>query len=348
MQGTLAFPNLGEWRDAIYARIVQKVGARRYWEDWAEDIADIAARHTTRIKALLDDPALGVATEFDAFLQGLRRNLNDSISRDDAIDMLAQHLITRPVFDALFEDYSFTEHNPVSGAMQRMLGVLDAQHLDDENDTLKRFYDSVRIRVEGVDNAEGKQRIMAELYERFFKLAFPKTADQLGIVYTPTEIVDFIIRSVEHALQQEFGVSISDAGVHVLDPFTGTGTFITRLIQSGLVRPDDLARKYGSELHANEILLLAYYIAAVNIEATFHGVAGGDYTPFEGVVLADTFQMTEGDSTFDDVIFPSNNQRAAHQKGLDIRVIVGNPPYSAGQTSENDAAQSGTRRSTRR
>lgn len=336
VQGIFDFPNLGEWRDAIYAKIVKKVGDRRYWEDWAKDVSIIAGRHTDRIKGLLDDPAVNVNETFEDFLAGLRGNLNDSITRDDAVDMLAQHLITKPVFDVLFEGYSFAENNPVSMAMQAMLEVLDAQNLQHEQEGLAPFYESVRIRAEGIDNAEGKQRIINELYERFFKLAFPRVAESLGIVYTPVEVVDFILNSVEHVLRTEFGASISDPGIHVLDPFTGTGTFATRLLQSGLIHPDDLLRKYTEELHANEILLLAYYIAAINVEATFHGIAGGEYVPFKGIVLTDTFQMTEADDTMDEIIFPENNERVAAQKSLDIRVVVGNPPYSVGQGSEND------------
>ncbi|HZL05223.1 MAG TPA: DEAD/DEAH box helicase family protein, partial [Coriobacteriia bacterium] len=327
VQGELVFPDLGEWRDAIYAKIVQKVGSRRYWEDWAKDVAVIAEKHTTRIKALLEDPSLDVDAQFEAFLAGLRGNLNDSITRDDAIDMLSQHLVTKPVFDALFEDYSFAEHNPVSKVMQGMLDALEGQNLDAEVEPLERFYESVRLRAAGIDNAEGKQKIVNELYEKFFKTAFPKAAESLGIVYTPVEVVDFIIRSVEHLLREEFGASISDPGVHVLDPFTGTGTFIVRLLESGLIRPEDLLHKYTSELHANEILLLAYYIAAINIEATFHGIVtetdlDAGYVPFNGIVLTDTFQMTEAGDTMDQVMFPANNARAEAQKNLDIRVII--------------------------
>lgn len=336
-----------EWRNAILARIVTKVGSRRYWEQWAGDIAVIAERHTTRIRALLDDPSLGLANTFDQFLAGLRKNLNDSISRDGAIDMLAQHLITRPVFEALFSDYSFAEHNPVSKSMQAMLDALDEQNVDTEAATLEKFYESVRQRAQGIENAEGKQKIITELYEKFFKLAFPRAAKSLGIVYTPVEIVDFIIRSVDHLLRTEFGASLSDENVHVLDPFTGTGTFITRLLQSGLIPPENLLRKYTQELHANEILLLAYYIAAINIEATFHGLiatdgglgdteADGRYVPFEGIVLTDTFHLTEVGGFDDIVALPANSRRARVQRDLDIRVIFGNPPYSVGQTSGND------------
>jgi predicted helicase len=328
-----------EWREAIYAKIVTKVGERTYWETWARDVADIAERHVTRINALLADPSSDVQERFAEFVAGLRANLNDSITDKDAVDMLAQHLITRPVFDALFEGYSFAEHNPVSRVMQGMLDVLDEQHLDTEADTLEKFYASVRMRAKDIDNAEGKQRIVAELYEKFFKVAFPKVAESLGIVYTPVEIVDFIIASVEHVLRQEFGASISDKGVHVLEPFAGTGTFVTRLLQSGVIKRKDLTRKYLTELHANEILLLAYYIAAINIEATYHDIVGGEYTPFNGIVLTDTFQMTEAGDSMDELIFPDNNERVAKQKALDIRVILGNPPYSVGQGSQNDNNQ---------
>ena len=291
------FTGFEQWQDALYAKIVAKVGDRRYWEDWAKDIAEIADRHVTRIRAILDNPDLDVSAFFDRFHDGLRANLNDGISRDNAIEMLAQHIITRPVFDALFEGYDFAAHNPVSIVMQDMLDVLDEQGIDTEVESLEAFYESVRLRAAGIDNAEGKQRIITELYEKFFKNAFPKAAQSLGIVYTPVEIVDFILRSVEHLLQTEFGSSLNDDGVHVLDPFTGTGTFIVRLLQSGLITPENLLRKYTQELHANEINLLAYYVAAVNIEATFHGLHDPDstsYVPFDGIVLTDTFPDARG------------------------------------------------------
>jgi predicted helicase len=335
-QGVLNLDAIEEWREAIYAKIVQKVGDRRYWEDWASNVAEIAGRHTTRIRTLLSDRDSDIAKVFDEFVIGLRSNLNDSITRDDAIDMLSQHLITKPVFDALFQDYSFATNNPVSIVMQNMIDALDEHNLDKETEVLDHFYESVRLRAEGIDNAEGRQRIITELYERFFKTAFPHITDSLGVVYTPIEIVDFIIHSVEAALKSEFGVSLNDQDVHVLDPFTGTGTFIVRLLQSGVLTPDALARKYANELHANEIILLAYYIAAINIEATFHDLAGGEYRPFEGIVLTDTFQMSEGGDPMDEVFFPQNNARVVRQKETDIRVIIGNPPYSVGQSSQND------------
>ena len=336
VQGSFSFPQIAEWRDAIYAKIVQKVGDRRYWETWAKDVSEIAERHTTRIKALLDGGDPDLKEVFAAFLDGLRSNLNDSITEDQAIEMLSQHSVTKPVFEALFEDYSFASHNPVSIVMQEVLDVLERANLQQEAESLEPFYESVRRRAQGIDNAEGKQRIVVELYEKFFKLAFPRAAESLGIVYTPVPIVDFIVHSVEHALKEEFGASMSDRGVHVLDPFTGTGTFIVRALQNGVIRPENLRDKYLSELHANEIVLLAYYIAAINIEAAYHGLVGGEYEPFEGMVLTDTFQSSEAGDSMDEVFFPQNNARLIRQKQADITVIMANPPYSVGQNSEND------------
>lgn len=328
--------DIDEWRDAIYAKIVDKVGTRTYWEDWAKDVADIARAQETRIRALLDGANAEVTAAFERFVDALKANLNDSIHHDQAIEMLCQHLITKPVFDALFEDYDFASHNPVSKVMQDMVDTLHDASLEAETEKLDGFYSSVRMRADGIDNAEGKQRIIVELYEKFFRLGFKRAADAMGIVYTPIPIVDFIIRAANDALQAEFGKSLTDEGVHILDPFTGTGTFITRLLQSGIIRPEDLLRKYTSELHANEILLLAYYIGAINIEATFHGLYGGDYRPFEGIVLTDTFQIAEDGDTMDAEMFPQNNARILRQQAFPIRVIVGNPPYSVGQDSAND------------
>ncbi|WP_138846405.1 DEAD/DEAH box helicase [Rhodococcus pyridinivorans] len=336
----MALFSLSEWQEAIYAKIVDKVGTRAYWEDWAADVADIAAAQITRIRALLDAAGPEITQAFEQFLQGLRDNLNDSISRDDAISMLSQHLITKPVFDALFAGHDFASHNPVSKVMQAMVETLGDSGLEAETARLEGFYDSVRIRAAEVTTADGKQQVIAELYEKFFRLGFKKQSEALGIVYTPVQVVDFILRAADQASRDAFGRGLTDEGVHVLDPFTGTGTFMTRLLQSGLIRPEDLARKYANELHANEIMLLAYYIAAVNIETTFHALTGGDsateYSPFEGVVLADTFQITEDGDSLDAVMFPQNNDRIVRQNATPINVVIGNPPYSVGQTNAND------------
>jgi len=333
-QGEFAF-EVGEIERALYAKVVDKCGNRHHWEDWANDIAKIAQTHIDRIRALLEDATQTKARDaFNAFASELRDDLNDKVSDAEIIEMLAQHLITRPVFDALFADYSFASHNPMSKAMQAVLDVLDDLHLEKEADTLQDFYASVKLRAEGIDNAEGKQKIVVELYDKFFRNAFPKMTERLGIVYTPVEVVDFILHSVNHLLQKEFGQTLGSEGVHILDPFTGTGTFITRLLQSGLIKPEELAHKYRHEIHANELVLLAYYIAAINIEATYHGLAGGDYVPFEGICLTDTFQMYEKEDLVD-ALLVDNSKRRRRQKTLDIRVIVGNPPYSVGQGDAN-------------
>src|SRR5690554_2239612 len=269
-------------QNVVFARMVEKVGDRRYWEQWAKAVAEIAEKQLARIKRLIAEDGEH-RKAFDEFLNGLKKNINPSITEREAVEMLSQHVITRPVFDALFEGYSFVKNNAVSVTMQKMLDLLEAQALEKDARVLKKFYESVRKRAADIDNAEGKQKIIIELYDKFFKTAFPKMVEQLGIVYTPVEVVDFILHSVNDILQKEFGQTISNENVHVLDPFTGTGTFITRLIQSGLIEKEDLPRKYESELHANEIVLLAYYIADVNIENAYHDVMGndGNYVPFD-------------------------------------------------------------------
>ena len=336
----LSFPELDRWKDAIFAKVVQKCGDRRYWEDWAEDVAQIAERHKMRIEALLKRPTQEHQAAFDAFLNGLRENINPAISHDEAVEMLSQHIVTRPVFDALFSGYAFTSHNPVSQAIQGMLDVLEGQALEKESESLQSFYASVRDRVSGLDNPEARQKVIIELYDKFFRTAFPSMAERLGLVYTPVEIVDFIVKSADVALRQEFGIGLADQHVHILDPFTGTGTFLVRLIQSGLIPSEKLSHKFTHELHANEIVLLAYYIAAVNIEAAYHDQTHGEYQPFPGIVLTDTFQMGEQKGQAKTEMFSQeNSERAQRQNKADIRVIIGNPPYSVGQNDANDNNQ---------
>jgi predicted helicase len=321
---------------AIYGKIVKKVGNVRYWEDWSKDVAEIAQQHMMRIRVMLEDTNSEAYNAFQKFVSGLRHNINGSISDQQAIEMLAQHLITKPVFEALFDSYSFANDNPVSRAMDAVLKVMDEQGLVKEQERLKDFYESVRVRAEGIDNLKAKQDIIIQLYDKFFKVGFKETTERLGIVFTPVEVVDFIIHSVDEVLKKHFGKSISDEGVHVLDPFTGTGTFIVRLLQSGLISKEDLLRKYMKELHANETVLLSYYIAAINIEETYHSIMNSDYMPFEGIVLTDTFESTEKENSFEDELFGENNERLERQRKESIFAIIGNPPYSAGAKSDND------------
>jgi len=331
-----------ELQNVVFARMIKKVGDRRYWEQWAQNVAQIAQRQTDRITKLIKEDAKHQKA-FDSFLKGLHKNINPSITENEAVEMLSQHIITKPVFDALFENYSFVQNNPMSQSMQKMLDLLEEQSLEKDAETLEKFYESVKMRASGIDNAEGKQRIIIELYDKFFKTAFPKLVEKLGIVYSPVEVVDFIIHSVNDILIKEFGRTISDENVHLLDPFTGTGTFITRLLQSGLINKEDLLRKYTSEIHCNEIVLLAYYIAAVNIENAFHDLLGKDstYKAFEGICLTDTFQLGEtadGEKLFSDM-FPQNSKRVQRQQKAPLRIIMGNPPYSVGQKDFHDNAQ---------
>ncbi len=345
VQPTLQFP-AEEWKDSVYAKIVDKCGNRMYWEDWSKDIADIANKHIVLINSLLAGANPEHRKAFDDFIQGLQENLNPEIDEGQAVEMLAQHLVTKPVFDAMFKDSNFTEHNPVSVAMQNILAQLDENSaFENERTGLEKFYESVRARVKSIDNAEAKQKIILELYDNFFRNAFPRVADRLGIVFTPVPVVDYILRSADAALRLEFGKSLSDEGVSILEPFVGTGTFVTRLLQSGLIRPEDLHRKYTQELFANEIVLLSYYIAAINIEtvyaeeATSHGLEQG-YVPFDGIALTDTFQLNETDGQVQSSeFFPENHERVKRQKNAPIKVIVMNPPYSSGQTSANDDNQ---------
>lgn len=339
-QGELA---LDEFTRAIIAKIVHKCGTREYWDTWAKDIAKIAQAHITRITAIVEQEG-PERTALLSFLDELQDDLNPEITEAEAIEMLAQHLITRPVFDALFKGSQFTQANPVSRAMETVLGQLHEHNLAKESESLSKFYASVERRAADVVTAKGRQELIYKLYDSFFKGAFPVLTQRLGIVYTPVEVVDFIINSVHEVLKAQFGQTLGSGGVHILDPFTGTGTFITRLLQSGLIAPDELAHKYREELHANEIVLLAYYIAAINIETVYHELVQGElneeapYEPFRGILLTDTFQMYEQEHDMVANLLPDNSERRTRQKALDIRVIIGNPPYSAGQDSANDNA----------
>lgn len=330
----------GTLQDGIYARLVEEVGDKMYWENWAKSIGEIAKKFIDRIVLLIKENE-NARQYFEGFVAGLHKNINDSIDEGQAIEMLAQHMITRPVFDALFKEYEFVQNNAVSRSMQDMLEVLESEGMEMDTAVLNKFYTSVRNNISNIDNLEAKQTIIKNLYEKFFKGAFPLTVEKLGIVYTPVECVDFIIHSVEDILQSEFGTSLTNENVHILDPFTGTGTFITRLLQSGIIKKEDMRRKYLNEIHCNEIVLLAYYIADVNIEAVYHDLMHPDkYEMYDGICLTDTFQLNEhGDNDIFSKLFPENSERLQKQKKAPVRVIIGNPPYSVGQKSANDNAQ---------
>lgn len=340
-----------EWdkfEGAIFGKIVQKVGDRKYLENWSKDVAKIAERQISWIKTKLSDKKDPISLEFKKFVSSLQHNINESIDENQAAEMLSQHLITKPIFEALFSEYSFVNQNPVSQAMESIVSELEKAGFAKEQENLEPLYESVRMRAEGIEKAEDKQKIIVTLYDKFFKTAFKATTERLGIVFTPIEVVDFIVHSVDDVLKKHFGKSLASKDVHILDPFTGTGTFIVRTLtylkeqmDAGEISLSDITRKFMKELHANEIVLLSYYIAAINIESTF-GEINGDaegYAPFEGIVLTDTFESTETEDTLDDDYFGTNDARLKRQQEVPITAIIGNPPYSAGQTSVNDSNQ---------
>lgn len=330
-----------ELQEAVNAVLVRKCGTKVYWEDWAKDIGQIAKRHIERVGELVLDGGPASA-EFASFLKGLRDSLNQGITEDEAVEMLAQHMITLPVFEALFAGAEFASSNPVSIAMEGMVETLRGYGIetDSERRELAELYSSVRLRAEGVRTDGGRQKIIKELYEKFFSQAFKATSEKMGIVYTPNEVVDYILHATDRLMRKEFGQSLADPGVNILDPFTGTGTFVVNLIQDEELMPDDkLPLKYEREIFCNEILLLAYYIATINIEHAYHSRIPGDYAPFEGAVLTDTFQMYEEGDPIDLGTFVDNTERILREMETPINVIIGNPPYSAGQKNENDNAK---------
>ena len=331
-----------DWKESVFGRIVKKVGSSLYWEDWSKDIATVADRYIHLIDRLLEDPERQDA--FQEFVNALRATLNPAVDNESAVEMLAQHILTAPLFDAMFPDHSFSKQNPVSRAMNTILEMLtDHSMIENERRDLDSFYRAMVERIEAVHTLAGKQEIMRTLYDRFFSQAFPRMSERLGIVFTPVEVVDFIIRSADDAMRTAFGQGLGDPGVAIIEPFAGTGTFVARLLQLGVIPPEALEHKYKNEIFANEFVLLSYYIASINIEQVYHqvraeqGVDEG-YVEFPGMTLTDTFQLHEGDGTITEDFegLAANNERAKAEKDSAITVIVMNPPYSAGQKEEND------------
>ena len=343
----------------IKSAIIKKLGNRREWEEWAEDVAEICKNQVAFIKDKLNNTEnKELRYAFNDFKDQLSCSINghksnqeasqnanealfggNSLSDDEVIEMLSQHIVIKPVLDALFKGYAFTENNPIARALTDMLEKFDNNGLHKANKELEYFYRSVGIRMQNVKTIAERQSVIVDLFDRFFKVAFPKQQEKLGIVYTPLEVVDFINHSVNDILKQEFGQTFADAGVHVLDPFTGTGTFITRLMQSeDLIPRDALPYKYFNELHAFELMPLAYYVASINMEAVYQEFfPNTPYAPNNITVLTDTFALHDEEVApiFKDSI-GKNTSRRKQVDSLDLRVIIGNPPYSMGQKNAND------------
>ena len=331
----------------IRTRIVKRVGNRREWGDWAEDVGKICQLQIKHINDVLKDPTKTKSREaFESFKKELKATLNDSLTDDEIVEMLGQHVVTQPILDALFTiqtsegtSYEFSKQNPIAIAMTSMMDSLDKESMRLATKSLEDFYRSVRNRTRTIKTSADRQLLIKELFEKFFKAAFPKQQEKLGIVYTPIEIVDFINQSVADLLKKEFNCSIADDGIHILDPFSGTGTFIARLMQSGLIPTDRLPNKFEHELHANEIVPLAYYVASMNIEGVFHELCPNEvYQPNKVMIWTDTFANNRQSSIFNTTL-SENNARLAELNRQDIRVIIGNPPYSVGQDNANDDNQ---------
>ena len=344
VQGHLALlPS--DWKEAVFGKIVKKVGSSLYWVDWSKDIATVANRYIHLINQLLEDPQRQSA--FQDFVKALQTTLNPAVDRNAAVEMLAQHMLTAPLFEAMFPDHSFSKQNPVSRAMNTIVEMLASHSMfENERTSLDAFYQAMIERIEAVHTLAGKQDIMRTLYDRFFSQAFPSMSERLGIVFTPVEVVDFIIRSADDAMRTAFNQTLADPGVAIIEPFAGTGTFVARLLQLGVIPPEALERKYLQEIFANEVVLLSYYIASINIEQVYHqvraeqGVDEG-YVEFPGMTLTDTFQLHEDDGTMLEGFegLAANNERARAEKAAPITVVIMNPPYSAGQNSANDNNQ---------
>ena len=339
LRGYLSDEEIDQWKQAVYVRMVRKCGDREYWDKWVSDLASVAESHTQSLRSSLGNDSAKRA--FSDFLDDLRATINPAIQEDDALSMLAQHIVSKRVFDELFADFS--QLNPVSRALQRVLSSLTHYGFRADDSRLEKFYGHVHDAVKEAKTDSAKQNLIRRIYDNFFRLAFPKTAQKLGIVYTPVEIVDFILRSSDWAVRSLFGFDdgLASLNVHILDPFSGTGTFTARLIQSGIIKRGRLSYKYNNgEIFANEILLLPYYISAVNIESAFTKLYDGEYHEFPGMVLTDTFRLNADATRHLHPIFRENGQRAANEEDDEtVNIIIGNPPYSVGQKSANDNNQ---------
>ena len=330
-QGEFQLDDLRELAESIQAQIVRKCGTRIYWGEWTGDIAEITTSRAATISHLVEQ---GAAKDgFDLFLNGLRDSLNSNYTPVEAVSVLAQHEVTRPIFASLFDNPEVLDNNPIVKGMDRALEDLYEAGLPRQlgDRRLEDLYDSVRTCAAQVVSDGARQNLVKEIYNDFFSVAFKDMAAELGIVYTPVEVVDAQLHMVQRALQREFGQSLGDRDVHVLDGFAGTGTYMCRLIEdTTLISDRDLPYKYEHDLHSNEIVPLASMIMDINIEQSYHKRMGGDYKPFPGALLTDTFQMSEEGDTMDAGVFSENSERVRQQLNAPIRVIIGNPPYRAG------------------
>lgn len=275
---------------------------------------------------------------FESFFELCRQAINPNLSSQAVEKMLIQHLLTERIFRRVFHAEEFRNRNVIAAEIEKVIQSMTSRHFSRDAflSQLDRFYKAIERAADDKDDYSEKQTFLNTVYERFFQGYDPKAADTHGIVYTPQPIVDFMVRSVEDILKKEFGKSLADKGVHILDPFVGTGNFIVRVMrQIAETRKSALPFKYANELHCNEVMLLPYYIASMNIEHEYAEHVG-EYRPFEGICLVDTFELAEPEQQGFAFVSVENTKRVQKQKDSPIFVIIGNPPYNMGQTNEND------------
>jgi len=310
-------------------------------EDWdravrefSERIPEIAKGAMTLIAAERKSNKTFVE-RFTAFAELCRESINPDLKDEAVEEMLVQHLLTERIFRRIFDNPEFTRRNVIAAEIEKVIDSLTKRHFSRDSflKDLDPFYKAIEETAASANDYSEKQAFLNSVYERFFQGFSKKQADTHGIVYTPQPIVDFMVRSVEEVLKAEFGRSLSDKGVHILDPFVGTGNFITRVMKE--IKTSSLPHKYKEELHCNEIMLLPYYIASMNIEHAYLERVG-EYEPFEGICLVDTFELAEAEQTGFSFMAEENTKRVRRQRAAPIKVIIGNPPYNANQHYENE------------
>ena len=331
----------------IASKVVETIGDKQMYPRWGERAADICRQVQTRIKNLIAEG--GLAEEaFDRFLKGIRQSVGDHVKTEQVQEMIAQHVVTIPVFEVMLAQSGFSEQNPVSKEIERLLSTFRELEVSFEEELrpLTRAYRQMEAAFTGAVSSAEKMDILRTIYEGFFQAAMKDTVKRVGIVYTPVQIVDFMVRSAAAICQKEFGRSIGSKNLHILDPFVGTGTFLARLVEmkdedgNYLISHENLERKYKHELHANEFILLAYYIAALKIEEAKHSrdseMSDGEvaYQTYENIVLTDTLLASPEQQVFD--AFKENIEAAQKQDATPMTVILANPPWSAGQKSTGD------------
>ena len=306
------------------------------WYDAVDKFSDRIPALADELKALVEQQHKTNAAFKDAFAsfyQTCLTSINPELSQAAVEEMLIQHILTERIFLKVFDRSDFTSRNIIAIEIEKVSKAL-MQYSVSRDEFLKRlnpFYTAIETAATHCKDFSEKQHFLNTVYEQFFQGFSVKVADTHGIVYTPQPIVDFMVNSVEHILNAEFSRSLSDSGVHIIDPFVGTGNFIVRLMQD--IQTTALEDKYRHELHCNEVLLLPYYVSTLNIEQEFWQRTQ-KYLPFEGIVFADTFELF--DQPQGELFTEENTKRLAQQKAADMFVVIGNPPYNAGQQNEND------------